>query len=213
MVSFPRNVSIIILSNCRRHNVTLNSAYHVLSQVALSRVLIRRYLRGEISEEEWEYRKRQPMLFLGLVNLRPYWNWDWFQNGGSGEVGPNFSFYKHVPPFMPLGAIASKNRYDRELVGGAPHFQDLMSFGLFLLRCAWLESKIEKLFQHPLFLEICIATHSSALEGNVMRAKNWGREQAAPSIGDQQPTPLQAPGPIVTHHGSSLGNVSVRMMT
>ncbi|KAG9311877.1 hypothetical protein JVU11DRAFT_8132 [Chiua virens] len=58
LVSFPPDISATIFFHCRRHSITLNSAYHTFSQVALSRLSCRRYMRGEISEEEWEYRKR-----------------------------------------------------------------------------------------------------------------------------------------------------------
>ena len=154
------------------------------------------------------------MLFVGLVNLRPYWDQKWFQNGGSGEVGLNFSFYQHVLPFMPLGAMASKNIGNLELVDSAPRFQDLMSFDRFLLRCEWIRLKSKKLFRNPRFLEICIATHSYALEANATRAANWRRagERVIPSAEDQQPVLLQAPGPIFTQRGSTLGDVSVRRM-
>lgn len=170
-------------------------------------------MRGEISEEEWEYRKRQPMLFIGPVNLRPYWN-HWFQNGGSGEVGLNASFYHHVLPFMPLGAMASKNIDHLELVDGAPLFQDLMSFDRFLLRCERMKLENEKLFRNPLFLEICIAAHSDTLEPNAKRAATWRQagERVVPSAEAQQPIQLQASGPVFTQRGASLGDVSVGMM-
>ncbi|KAH0825745.1 hypothetical protein J3R83DRAFT_9918, partial [Lanmaoa asiatica] len=207
VVSFPRDVSALILSNCRRHNITLNAAYHALSQVAHSRLLCRRYLRGEIPEEEWEYRKRQPMLFGGVVNLRPYWD-DWFHNGGSGEVGLNIgSYVHHVLPFMPLGAMASKNIDHLELVDGAPLFQDLMSFDRFLLRCEWVRLESEKLSRSPWFLEICVATHNNALEGNAMRAATWRRagERVVLSAEAQQPVPSQ--GPVFAQRGSNLGDM------
>ncbi|KAG1871834.1 hypothetical protein DFJ58DRAFT_903936 [Suillus subalutaceus] len=85
---FSRAVSSTILTNCHRLGISMNSAYYALSQVAMARVLCRRYLRGQISEEEWEYRKRQPMYVLGPINLRPYQDKDWFETGGSGDVGP-----------------------------------------------------------------------------------------------------------------------------
>ncbi|KAG9311988.1 hypothetical protein JVU11DRAFT_7259 [Chiua virens] len=212
LISFPPDISAIILSNCRRHNITFNSAYHVFSQVAISRLLCRRYLRGEISEGEWEYRKRQPMLFIGLVNLRSHFDPDWFCNGGSGEIGLNFSFHQHVLPFMPLGAMANK-KDELELINGAPRFQDLMSFGRFLLRCEWVKSRGEKLFRNPRFLEICIATHNSALETNKSKAANWRRsgERARSSAEALEPLPLENLGPVFTQRGSSLGNMDCMM--
>ncbi|KAG8221372.1 hypothetical protein J3R82DRAFT_1547 [Butyriboletus roseoflavus] len=209
VISFPRDVSALILSNCRHHNITLNSAYHALSQVAISRLLCRRYLTGEILEEEWEYRKRQPMLFTGLVNLRPHWDKDWFKSGGSGEVGLNFGFYQHVLPFMPLGTITGKHAHKLELVDGAPLFEDLMSFDRFFLRCGILKRRIEELFRHPRFLDISIAGHSDQLILNKGAALAWRRagKRVMMIAGGEQPLPMQDPGPTFAHGGSTLGDM------
>lgn len=209
-MSFPRDVSALIISKCRDYNITLNSAYHTFFQVALSRLLCRRHLRGEISDEEWEYRKRQPMLCVGLVNLRPYCDRDWFNKGGSGEVGLIFSFYQHILPFMPLGAIANKNTDHLELVDGAPLFQDLMSFDRFLLRCASMRSKCETLFRNPRFLDICIAAHSDPLETIAARAASWRQagERSMTTAEAHRLLSYKAPGPVFSHRGASLGDVS-----
>ena len=61
-----------VLANCRRNQLTFGNAYLALAQVAMTRVLYRRYLRGDISEEEWAYRKRQPHFCSRPLNLRPY---------------------------------------------------------------------------------------------------------------------------------------------
>lgn len=153
------------------------------------------------------------MLFIGPLNLRPYWD-DWFRSGGSGEVGFNAGCCYHVLPFMPLGAMASKNIDHLELVDGAPLFRDLMSFDRFLLRCERMKLESQKQFRNPLFLEICIAAHSDMLEPNAKRAAIWRQagERVVPSTEPQQPTPLQAPGPVFTQRGASLGNVSVGIM-
>ncbi|KAF9240391.1 hypothetical protein BU15DRAFT_61411 [Melanogaster broomeanus] len=173
IIGFSRELSALILSNCQRHNVTLNSAYYVLSQVALSRLLCRRYLRGEISEEEWEYRKREPMFFAGPLNLRPYQDQDWFEKGGLGEVGLNVSAFRYILPFMPLGAMSGKDAGNLELLDGAPLFEDLMSFNRFLLRCEVLSSQAQKLFGHPRFVDICVAEHNVRQDMAKAAALTW----------------------------------------
>jgi hypothetical protein len=61
----------IILSSCRTQAVTFGDVLPVLGQVAMSRVLHRRRARGEIDDEEWAHRLRQPAHMWGVVNLRP----------------------------------------------------------------------------------------------------------------------------------------------
>ncbi|KIJ65776.1 hypothetical protein HYDPIDRAFT_27009 [Hydnomerulius pinastri MD-312] len=209
VISFSREVSALILSNCRSHNITLNSAYYALSQVALARVLCRRYLRGEISEEEWEYRKREPMHFNGPLNLRPYQDQDWFEKGGSGDVGLNISFFQYILPFMPLGAMSRKDAGNLELVDGAPLFQDLMSFDRFLLRCEVVRVQAEKLFNHPRFVDICVAGHGDRLEATKAVGLTWRRmgERVTVDPEAQRSVPVQSLGPLLTQAGSSLGNM------
>lgn len=101
---FSPEISKVIVDNCRRLGITFNYAYFVLTQVAMTRVLCRRYLRGEIGEKEWEYRKRQPMHIWGPLNLRPYMDQQWYKNGGAGEVGLNVGYLHCILPFMPLGS-------------------------------------------------------------------------------------------------------------
>ncbi|KAF9234532.1 hypothetical protein BU15DRAFT_78955 [Melanogaster broomeanus] len=115
IIGFSRELSALILSNCQRHNVTLNSAYYVLSQ----------------------YRKREPMFFAGPLNLRPYQDRDWFEKGGLGEVGLNVSAFRYILPFMPLWCNVWEDAGNLELLDGAPLFEDLMPFigSSFGVRC------------------------------------------------------------------------------
>ena len=64
-----------------RHN-----AYLGLAQVAMTRVLYRRYLCGQISAEEWAYRRRYPCRSFGPPNPRPYLDKVWFEGGGGEFV-------------------------------------------------------------------------------------------------------------------------------
>lgn len=204
---FSREVSSIILSNCRRCGITMNTAYYALSQVALTRVLCRRYLRGQMSEEEWEYRKRQPMHVLGALNLRPYEDKDWFEAGGSGDVGINISLFQYTLPFMPLGEMSRGDTSRLELVDGAPDFPALMSFDRFLLRCANVKAQAKRVFQHPRFVDICTAGHNRIASMREIALK-WLEMRDADFSGVGHPTTVQSLNPIITQLGSTLGNVS-----
>lgn len=187
----------------------MNSACFALSQVALARVLCRRYIRGQISEEEWDYRKRQPMHFTGGLNLRPYQDMDWFQTGGSGDVGINISFFWYTLPFMPLGEMSKGDASKLELVDGAPDFQALMSFDRFLLRCANVKAQAQEMFKHPRFVDICTAGHDRVASTREV-ALNWleMKDSVLPEDGYGGKRSVQSLDPIAMQRGSTLGNVS-----
>ena len=147
-----------VIANCRLHGVTFGNAYLALAQVAMTRVLYRRYLRGEISEEEWAYRKRQPHISGGPLNLRRYLDKTWFENGGGGEFVLCASLFIYRLPFMTLGAAAEQHQ--GILSDGAPPFSDLLTFDRFLHRARLVKKQAAAFFDHPLFLEI---THAASL--------------------------------------------------
>ncbi|KAG1794191.1 uncharacterized protein HD556DRAFT_1371530 [Suillus plorans] len=206
---FSRAVSSTILTNCRRHGITMNSAYYALSQVAMARVLCRRYLRGQISEEEWEYRKRQPMYVLGPVNLRPYQDKDWFETGGSGDVGVGIGTVQYVLPFMPLGDMSRGDPSRLELIDGAPDFPALMSFDRFLLRCANVKAQAQKLLEHPRLVDICTSTvrlHWTPFGREI--ASKWLKTRDSVQLEDgDKSISVQSLDPIYTQGGATLGNM------
>ncbi|KAG1879886.1 hypothetical protein F4604DRAFT_1880033 [Suillus subluteus] len=203
---FSRAVSSTILTNCHRLGISMNSAYYALSQVAMARVLCRRYLRGQISEEEWEYRKRQPMYILGPINLRPYQDKDWFETGGSGDVGLGVGLVRYMLPFMPLGEMSRGDPSRLELVDGAPDFPALMSFDRFLLRCANVKAQGQKLLEHPRLADICTSTLRLywAAFGKEVTLKM--RDIVHPEDGDKSVS-VQSLNPIYTQVGATLGNM------
>lgn len=69
--SFTEAESSIIMENGKKLQLTSNNVLPVLEQVALTRLLCRRYIKGDIDAEEWEFRKREPMMSAGPSNLRP----------------------------------------------------------------------------------------------------------------------------------------------
>ncbi|KAH7921279.1 hypothetical protein BV22DRAFT_1019666 [Leucogyrophana mollusca] len=208
VTNFSPETSSLILKNCRRHNITLNNAYYAISQVAMTRVLCRRYIRGEIGEDEWEYRKCQPMHFHGPLNLRPYLDSDWFKEGGSGDVGLNISFFQYTLPFMPLGKMSRPGTNNLELVNGAPSFSDLMSFGRFLLRCSMVKSQAEQIFNHPRFVDISVAAHVDRVPPSKEAALKW-MQNGERLCSHEVPVAIPADklGPVLSQGGSSLGNM------
>ncbi|KAF8965262.1 hypothetical protein BDZ97DRAFT_1812891 [Flammula alnicola] len=83
---FSLETSKLIISNCRKNQLTFGNTYPILGQIALTRLLLRRYLRGDMNEEEWEFRKREPMSSAGPLNLRPFLHEEWIAAGGSTMV-------------------------------------------------------------------------------------------------------------------------------
>ncbi|KAG2357841.1 hypothetical protein BDR07DRAFT_1452931 [Suillus spraguei] len=204
---FSRAVSSTILTNCHRHSITMNSAYYALSQVALARVLCRRYLRGQISEEEWEYRKRQPMYVIELLNLRPYQDRDWFEMGGSGDVGVSVGHARYALPFMPLGEMSRGDPSRLELVNGAPDFSALMSFDRFLLRCANVKAQTQKLLRHPRLVDTSNLRFHWAASGKEAALKWLEMRDSVRPENDDKRVSVQSLNPIYTQVGATLGNV------
>ena len=178
----------------------------------MTRVLYRRYLRGEISEEEWAYRKRQPHINGGPLNLRPYLDKTWFDKGGGGEFMLSISLFVYQLPFMTLGTPAE--RHPGALPDGAPPFSDLLTFDRFLHRAKLVRKQATAFFSHPLFLEIVQAKHLAYLPYTRSRALRWMQRAETPNGNDTRVDPDEdkvlsvADIPSVwAHGGSSLGNV------
>jgi len=204
----PESSSQIIV-NCRQNGITFGSAYAVLGQVALSRVLLRRYLRGEFSEEEWEFRKREPMLAAGPLNLRPFLDKDWNEAGGSTHLCASLAFYIYHLPFLPLGA-ASQLRPGMAV----PNFDALLSKKRLVLRSKMIIKQSNNFVKHPLFLEI--TTTSSPRRVDRMREMALRhRKHDVPASHDNEPilTPMeQASSRLVFGNlGSTMGNVRIRV--
>ena len=120
----------------------------------MTRVLYRRYLRGDISEEEWAYRKRQPHFCSRPLNLRPYLDKEWFERGGGSEFMISIGICAHNLPFMTLGETERKTYHADDLPDGAPPFSDLLTFDRFLHRAGLLKKQTEAFVSHPLFSEL-----------------------------------------------------------
>lgn len=185
----------------------------------MTRVLYRRYLRGEISEEEWAYRKRQPHISGGPLNLRPYLDKTWFDGGGGGEFMLAIGFFFYQLPFMTLGTTAERHQHrehDRERVlsHGAPPFSDLLTFDRFLHRAGLVKKQATAFFSHPLFFEIVRAAILWRIECTRLGALQWmkhvetGYGNGIHGNSDKEEVLSVMDMPVIwAHGGSSVGDV------
>lgn len=201
-----------MIDNCRLHGLTFGNAYFALGQVAMTRVLYRRYLRGDISEEEWDYRKKQPHLIGGPLNLRSYLNKTWFRQGGGGEFMLSVSTFFYQLPFMTLGETTKRHQV---LSNGAPPFSDLLTFDRFLHRAGLVKKQATAFFGHPLFLEVVRAFGQARVEDIRRGALQWMKRVEKTASHDTDGTSdevLAVPdmSGILAHGGSSMGSVRLR---
>jgi hypothetical protein len=207
-MAFSAKESAQIFATCRENKITFGHALTVLGQVALSRVLHRRYLRGEISNEEWEHRKRQPMHQGGPVNIRPFMDKEWYQNGGGGDIVLTVGFSTATLPFMPF----SDSRENLDL--GAPKLEALLSKKRFFYRCRIVKSSHDKILRGPLVLHTAaLATRTKASQSTALLWKKitgsstveFDDHELAAAKAAHQAT--FAPNFIFAFGGSSFGNV------
>ena len=205
--TFSLEESRDIILSCRKNGITFGNAFPILGQIALTRVLLRRYLRGEIDEEEWQFRKREPMSSAGPLNLRPFLDREWLEQGGLTNVSAVISFYFFYLPFMPLGS-ASNIRPGEEM----PDFDSLLSKKRFLLRSKSMQAQAANYTKHPLFLELA----EVRFPGRIQRAKSiglqWRKEKRPPAnLTQDLLSPVQEASSALVdcNGGSSMGNVSL----
>ncbi|KAG6810191.1 hypothetical protein H0H92_012955 [Tricholoma furcatifolium] len=197
-ISFSPNVSTRIIANCRKHRITLGNALPVLGQVALARVLCRRYICGAMSAEEWNFRKREPTITGGPLNLRPFLNRVWYQNGGSTNVALVIGFFQYQLPFMPLGSAANISRGDN-----LPSFQELLSFPRFIYRSQIIQKQAQYHFTHPLFAFIAGTRSAPSIAKFKEVGQTWKDKQTQVAT----PIPVMEQNPVYAHGGSSIGNI------
>ena len=179
----------------------------------MTRILYRRYLRDEISEEEWEYRKRQPYRTFGPLNLRPYLDKEWFEKGGGGEFVLSISIFAYQLPFMTLGQTEQLQCHERDLSGGAPPFSDLLTFDRFLHRARLVKKQAKAFFGHPLLFEFIHAASLAYAQYTYHCALQWTKHaEGANGTGlsrnsdEELLTAMDVPS-VTAHGGSSIGNV------
>lgn len=199
-----------VLANRRLHAITFGHAYSPLAQVAMTRVLYRRYLRGEMSKEGWVYRQRQPYRTVGSLNLRLYSDKTWYERGGGGEFMLSISMFSYRLPFMTPGGRGPLEYHAEELLNGTPPFSDLLTFDRKLHRARLIKKQAVSFFSHAPFSEVirctsfgfarCALRQSKVVENvNDIGAHGKSTEEEVLAVTDM-------PG-MLAHGGSSLGNV------
>lgn len=203
---FSAEETTSIVQKCRQNGVTFGNAYPVIGQLALTRVLCRRWIRGDISPAEWEFRRTQPMYNAGPLNLRPFLDRQWYEQGGAENVAVSIGFFFYTLPFMPLGS-ASRLAIGDQL----PSFEALLSVKRFFYRSRLLRQEAVRLLKHPLFLDLGAARMPARLERISNMAIEWRKSQPSRSDVEDGEISVQGQaqyGPVVAHGGSSFGNVS-----
>ncbi|RPD66133.1 hypothetical protein L226DRAFT_609032 [Lentinus tigrinus ALCF2SS1-7] len=180
---FSVSETAAILAMCKRHKLTFGAVIPVISQLAITRMLHRRYLRGELSEDEWEYRRRQPMHFGGPINLRPYMDDEWQRKGGATEVALAIDYYECTLPFMPT-PFGIRRDEGVPRVDGAPPYSALMSQGRFFHRSRLFRAQLQRRVSHPLMMDIALARQPNY----VMRKKTNVCHWIAAQKGEPLPT-------------------------
>ncbi|KAJ2926975.1 hypothetical protein H1R20_g10118, partial [Candolleomyces eurysporus] len=155
----------------------------------MGRVLCSRYLKGQMSEAEWEFRRSEPMVNPGPLNLRPHVDPDWYQSGGAGNVSVSIGFNFNQLPATPLGSAAGRLPGD-----SIPTHFDMLPKSHFFHRCPhfpprlirlkgvsihWRNNKDEELEEAELLTPQeeasagLVFNHGGATLGNLDKALPW----------------------------------------
>lgn len=175
-----------ILDACKKQKLTLGAVIPVISQLASARILHRRYLRGEISEDEWEHRRGEPMHFGGPINLRPYMDVEWQKNGGATEVALAIDYYECTLPFMPT-PYGMRRDDGVPRVDGAPPYSALLSHARFFHRARLFRGQLLRFVKNPLVLDIAQARQPTY----ALRKKTIATHWLAAQKGEPLPTYTQ----------------------
>ncbi|KAF8212152.1 hypothetical protein K438DRAFT_1806056 [Mycena galopus ATCC 62051] len=171
--SLSSTESLRITQSLRKHGITVGNALPVLAQVALGRMLCRRYIRGEIGPDEWEFRKKEPSHNAGPINLRPFLDEAWYKSGGHSNVSVNVGYFYFTLGFTPLGHAT--------LAPGdsVPEFSELMSPTRFWSRCNTMKKLASRYLNHPLFFEIGEARLAGKIPMQKMVAAKWEKDPSS----------------------------------
>ncbi|KAK0463978.1 uncharacterized protein EV420DRAFT_1638899 [Desarmillaria tabescens] len=140
---FTAEETLLILKICRERGLSFGNVYVVLGQIAMGRLLCRRYAQGLMTEEEWEFRKMELTYTTGSINVRPYLDREWYTRGGAENPMLSIGFYVYPMSFVPLRPEGAHSTFDT-----------LLSRQRFWYRCGNMKKCANGLLKHPLFLDI-----------------------------------------------------------
>ncbi|KIY72205.1 hypothetical protein CYLTODRAFT_64297 [Cylindrobasidium torrendii FP15055 ss-10] len=194
-VDLTHEQSSAVGMTCRKHGLTFGNAYPIIGQVAMARVLARRYARGEISEEEWQFRQREPIWDAGPINQRPLLNPEWYRAGGADVAMINIAFFFLRLPFTPLHLNADKY---------IPSYGELLPTPRFFHRAKTMRAQAAAYFNHPLYLELNAGGMPARIEGT--KALSSSMKSPPP---DRPVSALERSrnGLVMGMGGSSLGRI------
>ncbi|KAF7323046.1 hypothetical protein HMN09_00084500 [Mycena chlorophos] len=194
-----------LISTCRAKRITVGNALPVLAQVALARMLCRRYLRGEIGAEEWEFRRIQPSHTAGPINLRTFLDREWFDAGGAANVSVYIGYFYFSAPFTPLPRLQAGDP--------VPKPTELMTRERFVLRCNQMKANASKYLKHPLFFEIGQARLANKIPNQRRVAEMLASNEPFldPSTLNLSPMEQAQHGPVFTHGWSTFGNTDANL--
>ena len=210
VTTFTEEESTLAIANCRKYGITFGAALPILGQLGSSRLLHRRYIRGEIGKEEWEWRRIQPWNGQRFFNYRPYLDKDWCANGGSEVVALGINFFNYTHLFMPTVSDEWIVHNRHNLRDDAPPFSALLSQGRFVLRSNEIKQKFKKFVAHPLLFEIASARLPMNLPLRKQVGKVWMKIQEGGELDEpEKHVPSVLADDVICHNSeSSMGNVS-----
>jgi hypothetical protein len=182
-IALPASSSAAISRTCRENSMTMNSTLCVLSQLSLSRLLLRSLERGELSEEEWHSRRKEGMYFHRPVNSRPMFGLvggkgrsEWARSGGPNELLAAVTYGWSSMPFMPapsVGATAS-SKHKKDIT-----WSSFLSKQRFIHRCNISRREISSYISHPLFLQFAYLTDQSSYARKTEIFDAWKASQTS----------------------------------
>jgi len=175
-----------------------------------ARVLHRRYLRGEIGEQEWMWYRTQPFHTAGPINFRPFLDREWYESGGAEMVMVGINFYFISIPSIPTLPDAWLAQHRSELEDGTPPFSALLSRDRFIRRAQGVKKEFKRTLTHPLLFEIATAPSPERALAWKAAAEKWKKLQAGERLEETDKPILGFLTDECLFHvcGASLGNVS-----
>jgi len=175
-----------------------------------ARVLHRRYLRGEIGEQEWMWYRTQPFHSAGPINFRPFLDREWYESGGAEVVMLGINFYFIPIPSIPTLPDEWLTQHQSELEDGTPPFSALLSRDRFVRRAQGVKKEFKYMLTHPLLFEIATAPSLEYAVACRATAEKWEKLQAGERLEeiDKPVLDFLADDHLPHFIGASLGNVS-----
>ncbi|KAF9651432.1 hypothetical protein BDM02DRAFT_3110474 [Thelephora ganbajun] len=208
-ITFSREQSSLVVASCRKHSITVGSVLPVLGQMGSTRVLHRRYLRGEVNEEQWWWYRTQPFHAVGPINSRPFLDQEWHDSGGAEVVMLGIDFYSTTIPSLPTVPSRWLSEHRSELEDGAPPFSALLPQDRLVRRAQAVKKQLKDVLAHPLLFEIGTSYHIERALACKAAVEKWRKLRAGEKLEEIEEPMLDFLADDYLHHngGASLGNI------